>query len=129
MYDEAGSAKAGALLNINVAQSFAHEFECCNIPCRSVSVQVPYHTSPLRDSARSILWLPTKDEHPARSPFCPQPGVLEAALPMYCPTHVDDRTYWLSQSGLEPAFPFRDVEQVPCAFSRDPPEDDRYLDC
>ena len=88
---------------MNVAQSSAHHahvFECCNIPCQSVSVQVPYHTSALRDSARSTLWLPTKDEHvqgvhPGQHPFCPQPGVLEAALPMYCPTHVDDRTYWL----------------------------------
>ena len=38
--DEDGSAKAGALLDMNVAQSFAHHahvFECCNSPCQSRS--------------------------------------------------------------------------------------------
>ena len=119
--DEDGSAKAGAVLDMNVAQSFAHHahvFECCNIWCQSVSVQVRYHTSALHDSACSILWLPTKDEYSGQLTFCPQPGCLKL-LCRCIALHI-----WMAgPTGLEPAFPFREVEQVPGVLSGDPPED------
>ena len=107
---------------MNVAQLFAHHahvFECCDIQCQS---RFDITHLPFVILHAASCGCPPKTTILALFPFCSQPGVLEAALPMCCPAHVDDRTYWLGV-----AFPFRDLKQVPRAFSRDPPEDDRYL--
>ena len=124
--DEDGSAKAGALLDTNVAQSFAHHahvFECCNIPCQSVSVQVPYHTSAFVIPHAATWGCPPKMNTLANTPSVPSQGCLKL-LCRCIALHM-----WMTgPTGLEPAFPFRDVEQVPCAFSGDPLEDDRCLD-
>ena len=128
MCDEDGSAKARALLDMTIAHHlrimpiFSNAVRSSVDQCR-FRIGVTHLPLVILCAASYSCGCPSKMYTQANFPPVPSQGCLKLlcrCIALYM---------WMAgPTGLEPAFPFGDVEQVPCAFSRDPLEDGRYPD-